>query len=82
MKKVNIMLEEWDYTCTDGCCFSYGTKIYLNGKELEHPNPEVDDNSYVGDSVITALLAVLKELCYEVEIDLTFQVELDGTCSE
>jgi hypothetical protein len=72
MKKVKITLEEWNYTCGDGCCTSYGTKMYLNGKELEHPNPEVDDNSYVGDSVTTALLAVLKELGYQVEIDLTY----------
>jgi hypothetical protein len=71
MKKVKITLEEWDYTCGDGCCYSYGTKVYLDGKELEHPNPEVDDNSYVGDNVSTALLAVLKELGYQVEIDLT-----------
>jgi len=72
MKKVKITLEEWDYTCGDGCCTSFGTKMYLNGKELEHPNPEVDDNSYVGDNVTTALLAVLKELGYQVEIDLTY----------
>lgn len=72
MNKVKITLEEWDYTCGDGCCTSYGTKMYLNGKELEHPNPEVYDNSYVGDDVTTALLAVLKELGYEVEIDLTY----------
>jgi hypothetical protein len=72
MKKVKITLEEWNYTCGDGCCYSYGTKMYLNGKELEHPNPEVDDNSYVGDDVTTALLAVLKELGYQVEIDLTY----------
>jgi hypothetical protein len=71
MKKVKITLEEWDYTCGDGCCYSYGTRIYLNGKELEHPNPEVQDNSDVGSSVVASLLAVLKELGYEVEIDLT-----------
>jgi len=71
MKKVKITLEEWSHTCGDGCCTSSGTKMYLNGKELEHPNPEVDDNSYVGDTVATALLAVLKELGYQVEIDLT-----------
>lgn len=72
MKKVKITLEEWSYTCADGCCTSFGTKMYLNGKELEHPNPEVLDNSYVGDNVTTALLAVLKELGYQVEIDLTY----------
>jgi hypothetical protein len=72
MKKVKITLEEWDYTCGDGCCYYYGTKVYLNGKELEHPDPKVDDNSYVGMDVTTALLAVLKELGYQVEIDLTY----------
>jgi hypothetical protein len=72
MKKVKITLEEWDYTCGDGCCYSYGTKVYLNGKELKHPDPKVDDNSYVGMDVTTALLAVLKELGYQVEIDLTY----------
>jgi hypothetical protein len=69
VKKLKITLEDWDHTCGDGCCYSYGTKIYLNGKELEHPNPEVHDNSYVGMDVDTALRAVLKELGYEVEVE-------------
>jgi hypothetical protein len=69
VKKLKITLEDWDHTCGDGCCYSYGTKIYLNGKELEHPNPEVHDNSYVGMDVGTALRAVLKELGYEVEVE-------------
>jgi hypothetical protein len=69
VKKLKITLEDWDYTCGDGCCYSYGTKLYLNDKELEHPNPEVQDNGYVGMDVNTALLATLKELGYEVEIE-------------
>jgi hypothetical protein len=69
VKKLKITLEDWDHTCGDGCCYSYGTKMYLNGKELEHPNPEVHDNSYVGMDVDTALRAVLKELGYEVEVE-------------
>jgi hypothetical protein len=75
MKKVKITLEEWDYTCGDGCCTDYGTKIYLNGKELEHPDPEIYYNGYVGDNVTTALQAVLKELGYEVEIEQTYYKE-------
>jgi hypothetical protein len=67
MNKVKIKLEEWDHTCSDGCCYSYGTYLIMNGKKLEHPNPEILDNSYVGDDVETALIAVLKELGYEVE---------------
>ena len=63
---VSIELKDWDYECADGCCTSFGTKLLLNGKELEHPNEEILDNSYVGCDVQTALHAVLKELGYEV----------------
>ena len=68
-KKIKIKLENWDYTCGDGCCTDYGTKLLLNDKELEHPNPEIWDNSYLGDDVQTALHAVLKELGYNVEFE-------------
>ena len=63
---VSIELKDWDYECADGCCTSFGTKLLLNGKELEHPNEEILDNSYVGCDVQTALHAGLKELGYEV----------------
>ena len=64
---VLIEFKEWDYTCGDGCCTSFGTKLLLNGKELEHPNEEIKDNSYVGDDTQTAINAILKELGYEVK---------------
>ena len=63
---VSIELKDWDYECADGCCTTFGTKLLLNGKELEHPNEKILDNSYVGCDVQTALHAVLKELGYEV----------------
>ena len=63
---VSVELKDWDCECADGCCTSFGTKLLLNGKELEHPNEEILDNSYVGCDVQTALHAVLKELGYEV----------------
>ena len=63
---VSIELKDWDYECADGCCTSFGTKLILNGKELEHPNEEIFDNSYVGCDVQTALHAILKELGYKV----------------
>lgn len=63
---VSIELKDWDYDCADGCCTTFGTKLLLNGKELEHPNEEILDNSYVGCDVQTALHAVLKELGYKV----------------
>lgn len=69
MEKIKITLEEWDHTCGDGCCYDYGVKVYVNDTELEHPNPDVDYNGYVGSDVQTALHAVLKHLGYEVEFD-------------
>ena len=73
MKKIKITFENWDYTCGDGCCTDWDSKIYLNDKELEHPNTDIQDNSYVGEDVQTALHAVLKELGYEVEFKDTYQ---------
>lgn len=71
-KKIKIKLETWNYTCGDGCCTSYGTKLYLNDKELQHPNPEICDNGYVGEDVQTALHAVLKELGFNVKFENTY----------
>ena len=67
-EKLNIELIHWDYTCGDGCCYNYGVKLKLNGEELKHPNPEQQDNSYIGDEVNNALIAVLTKLGYEVEV--------------
>lgn len=69
MDKLKITLEDWDYTCGDGCCYSYGVYLSLNGERLEHPNPEIHDNGYIGMDVETALLAVLNKLGYEVEFE-------------
>lgn len=72
--KLKITLEHWDYTCGDGCCTDYGVKLYLNDKELEHPNPEQWNNNYIGQDVETALESVLRELGYEVEISQTYSI--------
>lgn len=69
MDKLKITLEDWDYTCGDGCCYSYGVYLSLNGERLEHHNPEIHDNGYIGMDVETALLAVLNKLGYEVEFE-------------
>lgn len=66
---VSIKLEDWDYSCGDGCCYSYGTKLLMNGKELEHPDKEVLDNSYVGNDIQTAITAILTELGFNVTFE-------------
>ena len=55
-----IELEDWNHTCGDGCCYTYGTDIYLNGEKL--------DEQYAGES-INALKAVLEKLGYKAEIN-------------
>lgn len=57
-EKLVIELEPWDYTCGDGCCYIWGTKVKVNGVELEG---DADSNN-------GALQTVLEYLGYEVEI--------------
>lgn len=72
MKKIKITLDNWHYSCGDGCCDMFGTKLYLNDEELEHPTPN-QTNNYLGDDVENALKAVLLKLGYEVEIELKYE---------
>ena len=53
--EVLIELEEWDHTCGDGCCLTYGTNIYVNGEQLENED---------GTSSHQLLKAVLTKLGY------------------
>ena len=57
--KLEIVLKDWEHTCGDGCCYTYGTDIYLNGEKLDEQNAEDSEN---------ALKAVLTKLGYELEI--------------
>lgn len=57
---VRIKIKDWDYTCGDGCCYTYGTEIYFNDK--------LCDNSHAGGDVVQALNFVLSELGVEFEI--------------
>ena len=71
--KLKIKFEHWHYQCADGCCDNYGTNLYLNGKQLEHPNTEIHDNGYLGEDIETGLHAVLKKLGYEVEFENKYE---------
>lgn len=62
-KKIRLEFIDWEYECEDRCCYSSGTRLKLNGKELEHPL-EDSDNSYLGEDATYAIQAVLKELGY------------------
>lgn len=57
---LEIDLIDWDHTCGDGCCYTYGQDITLNGEKLNEQNAEDSKN---------ALTAVLTKLGYNVEIN-------------
>ena len=57
-KKVQIVLNDWDYTCGDGCCYNYGVEIIVDGELLEED----------GSNPNQLLEAVLNKLGYEVEL--------------
>jgi hypothetical protein len=51
-----IELEEWDHRCGDGCCYTYGTNIYINGEQIEDED---------GTNPHQLLTAVLNKLGYK-----------------
>jgi len=61
--KILIDLEEWDSTCGDGCCFTYGTYIYINGEKIE------DEDGTDRAQLITVILNKLGYTNVEVNYD-------------
>lgn len=59
MKKLKIEIEEWSHTCDDGCCYTYGTDVFINGKK-------VSSGDYNSTEII--LKEVLESLNFYVEI--------------
>ena len=52
-EEVLIELEEWDHRCGDGCCYTYGTNIYINGEQIE------DEDGTSPHQLLTAILSKL-----------------------
>lgn len=56
-----IELEEWDHTCNDGCCYTYGVNIYINGEQIE------DEDGTSSHQLLTAVLSKLGYTDVKVE---------------
>lgn len=63
LKKIELTFSNWDYTCSDGCCYEWGAKIKVD-KEKELTVLFAD-----ADSSATAVVEVLTHLGYEVVFD-------------
>lgn len=67
MKKppINIELKEYDYSCGDGCCHSYGVVTVVNGIELPDKSPNTKN-------IVEQLL---KHLEIDVEVTETYDTD-------
>lgn len=55
-EQVLIETQSWESYCGDGCCYDWGTRLFVNGEELPVSN----------DIDVDAILSVLKALGIEV----------------
>ncbi|QTN97342.1 hypothetical protein J6600_08780 [Bacillus sp. LJBV19] len=62
--KHKVIINHWEETCEDDSCYEYGTSIIVDGKELIREA-----------SITSALIAVLKEIGADVEIEETVESE-------
>lgn len=58
--KLTLSTERWEHTCGDGCCYSEGTEVRINGEAVT--------NGYFGDTD-TLLRDTLEFLGYQVEVE-------------
>lgn len=66
MKKLDIILTEYDYKCSDGCCDHTGIVTEINGEELSCHNTDTE----------TILKQILEYLGFEVTITNKFDDEI------
>lgn len=64
MKKIKLEVIDWEHTCDDGCCTSWGTDVKINGEKVVVKG----DDNYIGD----ILSSVLEHLGYEVDFTGTY----------
>ena len=57
--ELKIKLEEYGYSCSEGCCYNYGIITTVNGVQMPLHNTDTG----------TILKQVLEYLGYKVEID-------------
>ena len=61
-----IKTEEWEHTCHDGCCYTYGTKIFINNKQI---------TSGYANEIDTILKEVLEYLGFDFQSDFNRNIE-------
>lgn len=58
-QKLSVILEDYDYSCTDGCCTMYGTRVFVNGEKLQAENTDTQ----------TIVRGILEHLGYDAQVE-------------
>jgi hypothetical protein len=61
MQTLDVIVDEYNYSCADGCCNEYGIKITINGVELPYHNTDTS----------TIVPMVLEHLGFKVNLTST-----------
>lgn len=61
-----VVIQDYHYSCSDGCCDEYGSHVYVNGKEVGSYSDGIDAN---------VLEDVLKELGIQAEVEHEYDNE-------
>lgn len=56
---IEIRTESWTHTCGDGCCYTWGTDVYINGERVSQG--DCDDIETILKEVLTHLNFKIKE---------------------
>ena len=64
-KRLTIVLDEYQSSCSDGCCLDYGTVTTINGVELPCHNQDA----------YTMIGQILEHLGYELDITYNYNRE-------
>lgn len=57
--KIEIRLEHWDHVCADGCCYSYGSDVFINDVKIGYIYG--DDAKELSELINEHINKILKE---------------------
>ena len=65
-KDITITFNEWEHECADGCCYDYGTELYVDGEMI---------TTQAEHNVEDTIWNLLTHLGYNVTIERKFDTE-------
>lgn len=63
MEKIKLEVIDWEHTCDDGCCTSWGTDVKINGEKVV---------TIEGDDIADTLVSIIERLGYKVDLTRTY----------